>query len=309
MSDWIRQLNYLGEAWFGIVSDVVLQSVVVVAIAWVLVLLLRNHSAALRFWVWQAAAIKLLLAAPFALAFSYFMVVLPIWPAGMPDPQPSDAVEASTAQETVQMEAGTTIHMGIANHVTHLPLLEFRTWLMFAWTFVVLVQVTQCVRRRCRLSSFVRQCQPADAFKRSRLQLLAEKLDVKRPVHLVRGDVQGPLVTGILRPTIILPNELEMEQETFDQIALHELAHVKRRDLMFVWVPELLRMLLFIHPLAYWIQWQAKLHSEMACDEMVLSVGSNRRDYAKTLLNLAAPTTEVPVENALDSCEFSPVNP
>ena len=35
------------------------------------------------------------------------------------------------------------------------------------------------------------------------------------------------------------------------------------------------------------------IHSEMACDELVIATGANRRDYANTILNLAKTNTDL----------------
>ena len=71
----IDSLNHIGDTWFGVVSSVIVQSVVVVALATGTAKLLRKHSVSLRFWVWQAAALKLMIV-PFSI-----IVVLPLWPA------------------------------------------------------------------------------------------------------------------------------------------------------------------------------------------------------------------------------------
>ena len=152
---------------------------------------------------------------------------------------------------------------------------------------IVGLQVLACLRRKYRLTRILQSCEPASEQHQRRLKELAQKLELKTSVALMRGHVQVPLVTGIVSPKIILRVGQEFDQPTFDQIVLHELAHVKRRDLLWVWLPEVLRMFFFFYPLVYCIQHQAKLCAEMACDELVLSTGSDRRAYATTLLELA----------------------
>jgi beta-lactamase regulating signal transducer with metallopeptidase domain len=37
------------------------------------------------------------------------------------------------------------------------------------------------------------------------------------------------------------------------QVILHELAHVKRRDLLWGWTAEVARTVYFFHPLVWWV--------------------------------------------------------
>jgi|GEM_PF-3787227 len=286
MSYWIDSLNHVSEIWFGAVSGVVVQSIFVVAIAWVAARLLRTLSASLRFWIWQAAALKLLLI-PFSI-----IVVLPFWPT--PSATKSETISAQIVTPTAYESAETFVSVPPPDCVPAVATFERAqltalTYAFVGWLLIGCVQLIRCFRRKRRLAVFLANCTPATEEHCNRLQQLAQKLGLKTSVRLVRGDVRVPLVTGIASTTIILPTQREFAQSTFDQVILHELAHVKRRDLVWVWLPEVLRMLFFFHPLVYWIQQQAKLHSEMACDELVLSAGSRRRDYARTLLELASP--------------------
>ena len=124
-------------------------------------------------------------------------------------------------------------------------------------------------------------------MEQTRVELLTTRLGLCKTVRLLIGDVEVPLVTGIVRPCIVLPPDHGLSQQRFDQVILHELTHVKRNDLLWVWIPELARMIFFFHPLVYWVRFRANLCREMACDDSVVVSGANRRDYARTLLDLA----------------------
>jgi hypothetical protein len=103
--------------------------------------------------------------------------------------------------------------------------------------------------------------------------------------------VDGPLLTGIVRPTVILPDNAET---TFDQSELrlmlaHELAHLKRRDLLWNWLPTVVGWLFFFHPLVWLLRRGWFESQEAACDEMVIQkepVGA--AEYGRLLLKLSA---------------------
>lgn len=283
--NWIETFNRVSEAWLDAMSMVVVQSFLVFAIAMTLAWLLRSFSAALRFWIWQIAALKLLLI-PFSA-----IVVLPFWsPKGTPAPLTTPATVNLLPFSALEAEQPPIIGAVPRPSLVvreRRETLTMNVWLFVGWALICGVQSMRLIRRKRGLVALLKTCVTASDAQQLRVQRLSARLALRRSVRLVRGDVQVPLVTGVMAPTIILPLELKLEQKSFDQVVLHELAHVKRHDLLWIWLPELLRLLLFLHPLAYWIRQQAKLSSEMACDELVLSVDSSRRDYAKTLLALA----------------------
>ena len=54
-----------------------------------------------------------------------------------------------------------------------------------------------------------------------------------RPIELLLSDtVQSPLAIGFLRPAIVMPSTIVLElcQEEFDDLGVHELAHIRRYD-------------------------------------------------------------------------------
>jgi hypothetical protein len=65
----------------------------------------------------------------------------------------------------------------------------------------------------------------------------------------------------------------------------HELIHLKRRDLLWAWLPNLGRVLFFFHPLVWVAEGEWRMSHEMACDEQaVLATGAVRTHYAAMLL-------------------------
>lgn len=299
MNSCIESLNQLSGIWFEVVTSVVVQSLCVVAVAMMAASMLRKCSGALRFWIWQAAALKLLIV-PFSL-----IVVLPFWPS-----TPIQSVEtsqyAAPPMDPVVRVSNYSLEEPTAplpepNALSRSVAVSASAYAFCGWMFIVAVQVVRCLQRWRLLSGFLKTCIPASDDDQLRFQQLAEKLNVSRPLRLVRGAVQVPLVTGVRLPTIILPADRDFDSNSFDQMVLHELAHVKRGDLVWVWLPEVLRMLFFFYPPAYWVQRQAMLMSEIACDEVVLSAGSQRRAYAKTLLDMATARSQSTRETIVGS--------
>ena len=101
----------------------------------------------------------------------------------------------------------------------------------------------------------------------------------------------SPFVCGLRRPWLVLPEGLAslLGPDELRQVLLHELAHVKRGDLIWDWFPAIARMLFFFHPVAHWAAGRILLERELACDQAALRL-SNRDEagYARMLVRVAS---------------------
>lgn len=97
----------------------------------------------------------------------------------------------------------------------------------------------------------------------------------------------GPLVSGLLRPTVLLPAWFEQDYTQSQQRAAlaHEMTHIKRGDLWALQVSEIFVALLWFNPLAYMARRAFRTDQEAACDSDVLKSGaSSPHAYGETLL-------------------------
>ncbi|MEZ0265610.1 MAG: M56 family metallopeptidase [Phycisphaerae bacterium] len=75
---------------------------------------------------------------------------------------------------------------------------------------------------------------------------------VRRPVALARSAaVAGPALVGVRRPTILLPPGLALPPAQLECVFLHELAHVRRHDLLVEHLVALLTALHWFNPLVW----------------------------------------------------------
>lgn len=115
----------------------------------------------------------------------------------------------------------------------------------------------------------------------------------EHPVLLCSSDrVQVPAAIGFSDPTVVLPNWAleEMSMDELQQILLHELAHLRRRDDWTNLAQRIIKALFFFHPAVWWIERKISLEREIACDDAVLLETQQPRAYAECLAHMAEKT-------------------
>ena len=109
------------------------------------------------------------------------------------------------------------------------------------------------------------------------------------PDILISAEVQGPMLTGFLKPVILLPERIYGEQELL-LILRHELMHYKHYDLWYKLVLLLANAVHWFNPLVWMMNRQAGRDLEQVCDDSVVA-GQDmdyRKAYSMTILNTMA---------------------
>ncbi|MFW6078821.1 MAG: M56 family metallopeptidase, partial [Gemmatimonadota bacterium] len=116
----------------------------------------------------------------------------------------------------------------------------------------------------------------------------ADRLDLERlPRLLIADAVPLPFTFGLLRPTIVLPGGARSwTDERRRAVLLHELGHIRRRDLWSHLVGRLACAVYWFHPLVWIAAGRARAESERACDDLVLRTGTRASSYADHLLQI-----------------------
>lgn len=128
------------------------------------------------------------------------------------------------------------------------------------------------------------------------------------PMVKVSGEVHTPSSSGVFRPWIVLPTALldgQDPEKSLEQILLHELAHIKRRDPLVASLQALVSIFMFWHPAIHYANRQVRFERELACDDWVIK--STARDataqvksYANSLLSIAESLQrKVPIDHSV----------
>ncbi len=116
------------------------------------------------------------------------------------------------------------------------------------------------------------------------------KMGIDQNVRLVESPAcRVPMTFGLFRPYVALPAGCQhWPPERWQMVLAHELAHIRRRDVAFIWIGLFARAVAWFHPLTWITFRQLCIDAEKACDDAVLSAGAPPREYAVTLLEIAA---------------------
>ena len=166
--------------------------------------------------------------------------------------------------------------------------IRWQGWLVLFWLTIVAAQAAGMVIQRIRLGRLLSSARPADPRLAALVAETAAALGLSRAPRTVLIDGDGsPFVYGVLRPVVAMPAAVReaFAEGQLRQILLHELAHIKRRDLLWGWISAVARTLYFFHPVAHWVCSRIRLERELACDRVAMSAsGADVAEYAETLV-------------------------
>ncbi|MCL2349705.1 MAG: M56 family metallopeptidase, partial [Planctomycetaceae bacterium] len=186
------------------------------------------------------------------------------------------------------------------------PVWPVTVWLMLAWAATVLFLMSRFVVTQRRFQKSLRD-----------KKLLDDPVFYPQGMHKKRVNVYAcqnistPAVCGFFRPIILFPDEMlrRLSEEQLRWVLLHELAHIRRRDLQTAFLQRLAVMLHFYNP-AVWVASYFMNHlRESACDDMALAADATipRKKIGDALLSIVehGAVVDRPIRGALGAFDFA----
>ena len=167
------------------------------------------------------------------------------------------------------------------------PLILTCVWI----TGVVLWLGRSFYQQRQFLELIQADSEPAEPATVAETKRIAKQLGIKR-VPDVRASLlcSGPLVTGLTKPVILLPMWFEEDYEAAERrdALVHELMHLKRRDLWAFQAARIVAATQWFNPLAYMALRAFRTDQEAACDADVIARAKlSPAAYGRTLVKAA----------------------
>ncbi|WP_303310493.1 M56 family metallopeptidase [Hymenobacter sp. BT730] len=269
-----------------------------------LLLLLRRHSAQIRYGA-AAVALVAMLALSMVTFGRYYYAEQAVQ--AQPQPLPLRTLPASLSGAQVIL-ASVNAHTSAEAALTAPLMTEeesvsmAQTWLEYfdrnlpimvtIWLLGLLAMTLRMLGGLAyvqRLRHY--RVRPLSAEWQARLAELAARAGVTESVSILESAlVRVPLVVGHLRPVILLPlgTVTGLSQSYLEAILAHELAHIARRDYLMNLLQSVAEILFFYHPAVWFITATLRNERENCCDDAATAlVGGNPMTLARALTALA----------------------
>ena len=159
-------------------------------------------------------------------------------------------------------------------------------WAFLIYCAGVVLWAAWFVVSAVRLSLRVRDGVPVEGERRAAIEALAKQQRLPMPRRIVECRwARTPFVLGVVRPALVLPMGWALD----GKVVLHELLHLKYRDVWAGWLTTALRCLHWCNPFLWFVFDKTGNDRESLCDQRVLErlEGEDRRDYGRCLLAMA----------------------
>lgn len=125
---------------------------------------------------------------------------------------------------------------------------------------------------------------------RATVDRLAERLGIKQaPRVILNEEITMPSVFGLVRHVLLLPASYAttLHTDELEGIIAHELAHIRRADVLVNILQSILEAVFFFHPAVWWLGSEMRTQRELCCDRLAAQATGNPAALARALGRLA----------------------
>ncbi|MDP5276409.1 M56 family metallopeptidase [Chengkuizengella axinellae] len=164
----------------------------------------------------------------------------------------------------------------------------------FIWIIGMIIMLLTILYSNVRFQkklSLQQMCEDHDTL--LLLEWCKKTLNIKTNVAIIYDDtIKTPSIVGMLRPKLLIPKKMVNQLSKYEMkyVLLHELTHLKRKDIFINWITIIVQANYWFNPLVWYAFYKMRADCEVACDAYVLShlKKSEHVEYGKTIINVLA---------------------
>ena len=305
MNTFITVANELSNHWAEAMWPALWQSAILAALLLILTRLSRRATPSLRFWLWMLIPLRLLIMPVISISVPALPAPAPVEPIYVAS-ESAAPVFAATATAVMaeafglaQIETMDETFLGSVETASPVARPGLLTYVMALWVAGLIVVILRIARSWQHVG---RVKAKSKEVREGRLHSLAVKAASalgleKLPRIIVTNEASSPVVFGLFRPTVAIPQALldAVSEREIMIVFAHEFAHLKRRDPLVGWILAVTEVLYFFHPVLHFAKRKIMLEREKACDEFVLATCRARASvYARALVRAAEVCGQAP---------------
>ena len=165
------------------------------------------------------------------------------------------------------------------------------TAVIWFWLFGTGYSIAVWIRASRRIKRILQNARPvSEAMVISLVERTRQTLFINEKLSLCAADEKtAPFLYGFRKPVVFFPEFILRNWPEREQLAViaHELAHVRRYDMIAHHGMRLLRILFWFWPPVWWMQRELHRAQDTACDECAAVVLGNNIEFGKALTELA----------------------
>ena len=275
---------------------IAVKATLLLAAAWGLHFCLARLSPRWRVALWRGVAVGLLLLPLLARYAPALRAPL------LPAPEPPQVIALPDVISLPPLPEPSRIELPSPSAIEVAPSAEpirWGAWLGAGWALGAALLALRFALAQRAMRRLIRAAAPAPAQIQRLFAETAARLGVPGVRLAVSGQVRSPLLHGLRRPVVLLPERMTQPAFAADLPAIfaHELTHAASGDLAWLGLIRLVQFAAWPHPLTWGMHAASAAATERACDAAAAGALEDRDAYSRSLARVALALAGRPVNS------------
>ena len=205
-------------------------------------------------------------------------------------------VEKNNINENIENEESSNLKENATSNSVSINYIIINVVIPTIWIIGTLTFVFMFIRGVVQISKKSKKITFTEERIDNILEICKEQLNINKKISVVLQFKGKTSIFGVFNPVILLSeNILQENNDTIKYIFLHELAHYKRKDLIFNYILLLILSIHWFNPIVWFIFMRVREDIELGADELAIEKlnKQEKKEYGLVLINLLQNISQV----------------